>query len=480
MIEAFRHYKNLATPVKASLWFIVCFIIQRGLQFIGMPIFTRIMSQEDYGVYSVFFSWTNLLCVISSLSIYNGVFNKAAVKYEEERDQYISSVQYLTLLVGLVMSATILGFNSKIEEWTGFSFKLQLLMCVHILAFPSFQYWAQKQRFLFEYKSLVVITILNSILSLLLGILFVLVSDDKSLALITVTVAVQTGINLFIFISLARKGHCFYRKDFWVWSLLSALPLIPHYLSEILLGHADRIMINQMCGPAQAGIYNIIYQLSMIMTIIRTGINGSYTPWVYISLKTGKYESIRRNTSLIVLMMAVLTLFLILVGPEILRLAAPPSYYESIIDMPAIMLGCYYIFLYVLFLNIEIYYGQNQFVAIASGVAAVLSIVANIVFIPVYGYLSCGYTTMLSYLLMAVLHYLFFRRICHQNQEACGIFNVKHIFYVSLILTICGISALLIYKSDFIRWGIILLLFSIVCLKRDSIVLVLKEIKDCN
>ena len=88
----YKQYNNLSVPVKASLWFIACFVIQRGLQFIGMPIFTRIMSQEDYGVYSVFFSWTNILCVISSLNIYSGVFNKAAVKYEDERDEYISRI----------------------------------------------------------------------------------------------------------------------------------------------------------------------------------------------------------------------------------------------------------------------------------------------------------------------------------------------------------------------------------------------------
>lgn len=470
-------YHNLAKPAKASLWFIICFVIQRGLQFIGMPIFTRIMSQEDYGVYSVFLSWTNLLCVISTLSIYNGVFNKAAVKYEEERDQYISSVQYLTLLVGLLMSVTILLFHQSIEAWTGFSYKLLLLMCVHILLFPSFQYWAQKQRFLFEYKKLVVLTLLNSLLSLLLGIAFVLVSDDKALALITVTVGVQSVINLLLFVSLARKGHCFYRKDFWVWSVISALPLIPHFLSEILLGHADRIMINQMCGPAQAGIYNIVYQISMIMTIIRTGINGSYTPWVYISLKAGRYDAIRKNTSVITVMMAAMTFLLILVGPEILWLAAPPSYYEAIIDMPAIMIGCYFIFVYVLFLNVEIYYEQNQFVAIASCIAAVLSIVANIVFIPIYGYLSCGYTTMLSYMLMAVLHYCFFKKVCKRNPEVKNVLDIWNLFKISIVLTILGISALVLYENHLVRWTVIILLVLILFLNRNQTIKILKELK---
>lgn len=472
------HYKSLPKPLKASLWFTLCFVVQRGLQFIGMPIFTRIMSQEDYGMYSVFFSWTNLLCVFSSLSIYTGIFNKAAVKYEEERDQYISSVQYLTLIVGFLMSVAILGFHSVIEEWTGFSYKLLLLMCIHILLFPSFQYWAQNHRFLFEYKNLVILTLLNSLLSLLLGVAFVLISDEKSLALIAVTVGVQAIINLFIFISLARKGRCFYRKEFWIWSFISALPLIPHFLSEILLGHADRIMINQMCGPSQAGIYNIVYQLSMIMTIVRTGINGSFTPWLFMSMKVGRFDDIRKNSSLILLLMAAMTFLLILIGPEILRFAAPPSYYEAIIDMPAIMLGCYFIFVYVLFLNVEIYYEQNQYVAIASCLASALSIIANIVFIPIYGYLSCGYTTMLSYMLMAILHYFFFRRIRLKNPEIEGVFDILHLFVISLFLSIAGILALLLYDNDLLRWIIIMCVIISVFLKRKQIVKLVNNLKN--
>lgn len=472
-----RKYDALPKPAKASLWFTACFVVQRGLQFVGMPIFTRIMSQEDYGVYSVFLSWTNLLCVFSTLSIYNGVFNKAAVKYEEERDQYISSVQYLTLLVGILMSAAILLFHEPIETWTGFSFKLLLLMCLHILTFPSFQYWAQKQRFVFEYTKLVVLTLLNSFLSLALGILFVLISDDKGLALISVSVFVQTAINTVIFVSIARKGRCAYKRDFWVWSTISALPLIPHYLSEILLGHADRIMINQMCGPAEAGIYNIVYQLSMIMTIIRTGVNGAFTPWLYISLKGERYLNIRRVTSLLIVMMTLLTLLLILIGPEILRLAAPPSYYEAVIDMPAIMLGCYFIFVYVLFLNIEIYYEQNQFVAVASGVAAVASIVANIYCIPLWGYLSCGYTTMASYILMALMHYCFFARIRKKNSELSQVFNMSLLFNVSLLLTVFGVALLLIYDYTALRWSAIFLILAVIYVKKPTVLATLKELR---
>ncbi|MDY6291073.1 MAG: oligosaccharide flippase family protein [Succiniclasticum sp.] len=470
-------YDNLSKPTKASLWFIACYVIQRGLQFFSMPIYTRIMSTAEYGTYSVFFSWFNLLCVFSSMNIYAGTFNKAMIKYEERRDSYISSIQWLTLLISVLFSATIVIFNKWITDKTGFSLKLQLLLCLHLISFPSLQYWSQKQRFLFEYKKLVFITLINSVISLVLGIASVLITAEKAFSLIAVTVGVQTIINGIIFFSLMEKGKTVFNKEFWSWTLLMALPLIPHYLSEILLGHADRLMINQMFGPSKAGIYNIVYQISMVMTIIRTGINGSYAPWLYYSLKTERYKDICKVSRMIAVLMSVITLLFMLIGPEILKLAAPPAYYEAVIGIPAIMIGGFYIFIYVLFMYIEVYYEKAHFVAIASIIAAIINVMLNYVFLNLYGYISAAYTTMFSYMVMAFIHYLFFSLIQKNKPELSLVYDVKFLFMLSVFLLIAGGILIEIYPLSLIRWCIIFILLGMVILKRHKIESMLKVLK---
>ena len=471
-------YKTLSKPAKASLWFVACYVIQRGLQFIGMPIYTRIMSTEDYGTYSVFLSWFNLICVFTSLNIYSGTFNKAMVKYEEKRAQYISSVQWLTLFVGLAFSIVIICCNKFITDKTGYSLKLQLLMCLHLVLFPSLQYWSQKQRFLFEYKKLVAVTLTNSVASLLLGIFFVLISDDKSFALIAVTVAVQAVINGILFVTLSREGKTVYHKEFWTWTAVTAIPLIPHYLSEILLGHADRLMIDQMCGTAQAGIYNIVYQISMVMTILRTGINGSYAPWLYYSLKNREFNQIRKIARLITVMMASLTLFFMLIGPEILKIVAPPSYYEAVIGIPAIMLGCFFIFVYVLFMYVEIYYEKTKGVAVASIIAAVTNVVLNYVCIQQFGYIAAAYTTMMSYMLMSIMHYLFLRKIFKSDPELKGVYDFRMLLLISIALVISGVVLGQLYNNSLLRFTLIAVLLIIGFIKRGTIINTVKLLKN--
>ena len=369
-----QKYNGMSKNVKASLWFTVCNVIQRGLQFITMPIFTRIMTQEEYGNYSTFFSWFNLICVFTSLGIYNGTFNKAMIRYESNRKKYVSSIQSLTFLTTLILGFCCIFFQDFIVKYTGFDTRTQLIMLLNLIFFPVLQYWSQVKRFENAYIVMVFVTLLNAVVGLVVGIIALLLTEGDSFALIAATVATQVVICIILVIKHYKDDNTFYDKEIWQWSLKMSIPLLPHYLAEILLGHSDRLMIKSMCGSAEAGVYNIVYQISMVMTIVRTGINGSFIPWLYYSIKDRKYKDIRKVTNFLVIMMWSMTLMFMLIGPEILKIAAPSSYYEAVIDIPAIMIAGYFIFIYVLFVNVEIYYEKNQFAAIASIIFVLISL----------------------------------------------------------------------------------------------------------
>ena len=57
-------YRSIPVQVKASLWFLICAFLQKGISFITTPIFTRLLSTSEYGQYNVFNSWMNIIIVI--------------------------------------------------------------------------------------------------------------------------------------------------------------------------------------------------------------------------------------------------------------------------------------------------------------------------------------------------------------------------------------------------------------------------------
>lgn len=470
-------YNLITKPAKASIWFVMCYVIQRGLQFLSMPIFTRIMSQEDYGIYSVFLSWFNVVCIFTSLNIYSGTFNKAMVKYEEKRNEYISSVQSLTTLTTLLFAVFIIIFRDYISSVTGFSNVLMLLMIIHLFFFPTLQYWSQELRFRYEYKPLVIVTVFNSVLSTVLGIIVVSFTNDKSTSLIGVVVGVQAIICVCIYLHLWKKGRCIFNKEYWRWSIGLAVPLVPHYLSEVLLSHSDRLMISRMCGNAEAGIYNIVYQISMVMTIIRTGINGAFAPWLYYSIKNRKYEDICRVTKGLTIMMAIMSAFFMIIGPEILKIAAPVSYYEAVIDIPAIMMGGFFIYVYVLFVYVETYYEEKNYVSIASILSTILNVILNWMFIPRYGYLIAGYTTMFSYMAMSIMHFVFLKKVSKRHIEINVLFDYKFILIVSILVILFGFITIKLYNFTILRYVLIFALIVGLYLKRSLFINLIKSIK---
>ncbi len=448
-----KKYNNMSDALKAGLWFTICFVIQRGIQFIGMPIYTRLMPQAEYGIYSTFTSWVHILVIASSLNIYTGAFNKAMIKYDENKDQYISSIQSLTTLTSAILAGVFLILKEPMSELLKMDERCMTLMALYILTFPPIQYWSQRQRFAFKYRSIIAITLINSLLNLGIGIVFVLLSNnDKGIALVNAAVMVQAIVSVILYIYLFWKGKCFYNKEYWVWSLGLAIPLLPHYFSEILLGHADRIMINSMCGPDKAAIYNIAYQISMVMTIVRTGINGAYLPWEYKTIKSQKFNVLKSTTNMYAVMMFGMTVFCMLIGPEILRIVAPSSYYEAIYDIPAIMAGCFFIFEYVLFVNVEVYFEKKQYVAAASIVAAVLNVILNYFCIKQWGYLAAGYTTAVSYAVMVGMHYIFFRKIQSENRELEEFYNIKLLMVLAIVTIAFALFSLFLYTNTILRY----------------------------
>ncbi len=47
-------YKKIPAPVKAGLWFFICTVLQKGIVFLTVPIFTRLLTTEQYGLLTVY------------------------------------------------------------------------------------------------------------------------------------------------------------------------------------------------------------------------------------------------------------------------------------------------------------------------------------------------------------------------------------------------------------------------------------------
>ena len=88
--------KQLSPALKSSVVYTISNVVSKGLVFLTIPIFTRLMKTEQIGVVNLYASWYSMICVVASLALTSGGFQVAMKDYPDRRDQYQSAVLTLT------------------------------------------------------------------------------------------------------------------------------------------------------------------------------------------------------------------------------------------------------------------------------------------------------------------------------------------------------------------------------------------------
>lgn len=480
MQKLLKKYNDLAEPAKCAVWFTICGFIQRGISFITTPIFTRLLTTSQYGVVSVYNSWLSLISIFCTLNLFYGGFNNGMLDYEDRRNQYLSSIQGLiTAITGICVIVYLFGrtfFNRLFSMNT----TLILIMFLEILANAALSLWSAKQRFEFKYRNLVILTLANAFFASFLSVVAVLLCDEdmgaeaKIISHACTVIVICGSVYVLNFV----RGKRFYDGHIWKVALAFNLPLLPHYLSTTVLNQADRIMINNMVGESEAGIYSLAYSVAMILNVAVTALNNSFAPWLYGKLKNKDYSGIAKVVNLLFIGIAVVLAILIALAPECISILAGENYLEAVWVIPSVAASLYFILMYQVFANVEFYWRKRKFIAYASVSGAVLNILLNYFGIRMYGYIAAGYTTLICYILFGLSHYYFMRKICDEKMEGIALFDARTIFLVAVVLVMFAIGMTFLYDKILVRYIIMAILLLGILLSKKHIKALLTTLKE--
>lgn len=471
MKNILKKIDELPLSMKASIAFMTASILEKGINLITVPIFTRILPETVFGQISVFNSWKSILNVLISFSLVGGVINNAMLDFEEDRDGFISSILSLIFFSSIISYGIYLIIEKKFQIFLGYNFKLMSIMFLSFGFGSSIGIWSIKKRFNYEYKGIIIISFLIALFSPGLSYYLVEYSNLPKLeAKIYGDNLIIILFNLFVFIFLLIKGKKIISLKYWKYALRFNIPLIPHYLSYIILSQSDRIMIAKYINEGAAGMYSLSYTIASIINIIISAINSSFVPWTYKMMREKKYEIIGKNANKLCFGGGLLSIVFILFAPEFVKIMAPINYYQAVYVIPPVVLGTYYIFIYTFFGNIEFYHKQTKYVMFASVMSAIFNILLNFIFIPKYGFIVAGYTTMLSYFCMVLIHYVFMIKI-----ENNRIYQIKEMSIIIGITTIIGLCSVYLYPYVYIRIFLIILICLIIFINKNRLIQIFRE-----
>ena len=451
-------YHSLKVQQRAMLWYTFANILIKSIALLSTPIFTRLMTTGEYGTFTIFQSWLNILIIISSLNMFQGGYTKGILKYKDDVDGYTSSSLALTMLITIGWSIVYVFFTKQLNAFFGLSSVLMIIMFFNLLVMPAFEFWSAKLRFEYKYREFVFASIIISFSSILLGIILVVLCQSKVEARALADLIARLVICGWIIFNIFNRGKCLYKKQYWMFNLKFNIPLIPHFLAFYILNQSDRIMISKMVGNTQAAYYSVAYTISMMMNLIINALNNALTPYIYISINDKKEKEIQSSTAPLYFLITLLCIITMVFAPEIITIFAGHRYADAVYVVPPIAASVYFIFVYSMFSTIEYYYQKTAKIALATSISAILNLVLNVYFIKIFGYYAAGYTTLFSYMMLAMMHYIFYRAIVNSKLgKNVSIFNMKIIIGCSVLVLAVMVFMLSVYKYILIRYSIIVI-----------------------
>ena len=465
--------------VKSSIWYTIANVSIRAVAIITTPIYTGMLTTADYGRANTFNSWIDVFNVFACLCVVYSI-GRAKLDFPDRFDEYMSSLQGLSSSFGFILLVLAFIFRESLSGWIHYEVPLAVGLFAYLCVAPSVEYMMQKCRYEYRYKENILISVITCVGQVALSILLMLLFNDRRYIGKILGVMLPTAImGIVFYIRFIVKGKVFYNREYWTYALKIGLPMIPHALALILLAQMDRIMIKGICGDGDAGLYIFGYSFATLLMIFTNAIGQAYLPWFNETLFDGERDRIRQIQKKLVILGCFLSFGFIAVSPEALMILSISnnSYWIAKYVVPPIVLGTLAQYFYTNYVNVEIFCKKTSIIAMGSCIAALINYILNYAFIPKYGYIAAAYTTLASYLVLMVMHYVMVRFVLKED-----VYDDKYMFTAMFVMTLAGIAYLFLYGEGIamivLRYAVTMVIAAVFAIaKRHDIITLINYVK---
>lgn len=439
---------NNIKALKSGIWYTISNFLVHSVDIITMPIFTRLLTKEQFGLYNNYMSWRNILTIVITMDL-GATLTRARFDFKRNFDEYILSILSLSTLSATVWFILFAVFRKKVEELLGVDYVYINAMLLYMVFLPAVSYFQGRERNLFKYKRTIATSMFITISTSLLSLIMVTLMKNKLGGWIWGSIIPTVAVGAVFFVLFIERGK---RIDpsYWGYALTICLPYIPHLLSMNVLNSTDRVMIRKWCGAEDTALYSLAYSCCTIVTLLTSSINSAYAPWLGEQLYEKHYSEIRRFSKYYISGFAYLAIGIMLLAPEVLLILGGKNYLEARYVMPPVAMGCICQFLYTMFVNVEQFMKKTVGMAIASASAALLNVILNWLLIPRFGYIAAAYTTLIGYLWLLVVHMFLVYRI-----GLAKVYNYKFVGFMAMGLCLPMIGMHFLYANSILRYIVV-------------------------
>ncbi|GIU70249.1 MAG: hypothetical protein KatS3mg002_1485 [Candidatus Woesearchaeota archaeon] len=317
---------------KASGTYTLFSIFNSAIPFFLIPILTRYLSPEEYGIVAMFSLLLSIIGLFTGLSVY-GAINRVYFENDINFKEYVANCIYilvfsslLTFIIVYVIRNYLSHLTNIPESWVLISVLISFFQILILSNLAIYQATLNAKKYGY-------IQLGQGLLNATLTIIFIVFLKMKWEGRLLAQVLSIFIFGIFSFFVIAKlwsewKLNIKYIKH----ALKFGIPLIPHTIGGMLMVMTDRFIINNMIGTKEVGIYTAGLQIGMIIGLLADSFNKAWAPWLINKLNENTYETKIKIVKFTYLYFGAIIVLALVIGfsaPFIVKIMFGKNYYDA-------------------------------------------------------------------------------------------------------------------------------------------------------
>lgn len=453
----------------------------KALGFISIPVYTALLTTEDYGVFSVFSATVGILGPILFLACETAISRYwFDAKTIDDFKRFVGTSIILSSIVFCATSVLYLLFINKISLQLNFNKCLTILvlpMCVFNVVDSVFAQIYSPQ---LKSKKIAIISSIKAYLAFVVSIVFIIILRDNKYYGQVIGSMITLLFLSFYFIK-EIKPFCILclDKENVKYILNYSVPQVPYAMSGIILAQFGRIVVSKLGGFSDAGQYSVAANIGALMMIVVGVTHQAWNPYYFRHMNNADTKSIDHDVNLIWRLTLVCGVLLSSFGYEVGLILADKSYHQYLYFIPIFVIG-YIFYQWAFFYLRNVGYAKktiwNSFTVFLSGIC---NIFLNIFLYKIFGIIGIPIAFVISYCIMVIISYIVNKKVIQLYSSPTYLlikpFLLFFLFFVALMPSYLVIDSISYYFI--ICYKIMLASFVSYILLKDQLSMVCQWIK---
>lgn len=251
--------------IKDTIVFAIGNIGSKIILFFLVPLYTNVLSTEEYGIADLVFTVSQFLVPFVSLVIFDAVIRFGLSKEEKPKDVLVTS--FVVLGIGVLATAIVtpaFQFYAPLSPWRWY-------LCVYVILTMIGNVELNYLKVLERNRTYAFISIVHTAVMAVANIIFLTVFKLGVRGYLLATIAGSLTTTLMAFFA-ASVPHALntgkYDKDLAKRMIAFSAPLILNNVSWWVIQSSDKIMVEAMVGATALGLYTVATKIPSFINVI--------------------------------------------------------------------------------------------------------------------------------------------------------------------------------------------------------------------